>query len=154
MTPVSEPSDASGQAVSFINLPNGQVLAAADSRDWIYTPAGAPQQAWRPTVTSVSANGNGSYHLAGTQLPGFVTTGEDDYQDPQNFPVVYLKDSAGNVYYALLQLQHDGAEHAGPGGVRGLHAARGAAARDVQPVRLGVRRLVGRRVRVHRLRSR
>jgi hypothetical protein len=25
---------------------------------------------------------------------GFVTTGEDDYQDPQNFPILYLKDSA------------------------------------------------------------
>jgi hypothetical protein len=100
MTPIGEPPDASGQAVNFINLPNGQVLAAAGNRDWIYTPVGAPQQAWRPAVTSVTANGNGSYHLSGTQLSGLVTTGEDDYQDPQNFPVVYLKDSAGNVFYA------------------------------------------------------
>ncbi|MBV9379941.1 MAG: hypothetical protein JO242_04635, partial [Streptosporangiaceae bacterium] len=83
-----------------INLPNGQVLAAAGSQDWIYTPAGAPQGAWRPAVTSVGANGNGSYHLTGTQLSGFVSTGEDDYQDPQNFPVVYLKNTAGDVYYA------------------------------------------------------
>ena len=29
-----------------------------------------------------------------------VTVGEDDYQDPQNFPIVYLKNSAGDVYYA------------------------------------------------------
>ena len=29
-----------------------------------------------------------------------VTIGEDDYQDPQNFPIVYLKNAAGNVYYA------------------------------------------------------
>jgi hypothetical protein len=36
----------------------------------------------------------------GTQLTGFVTVGEDDYQVPQNFPIVYLKDSAGNVHYA------------------------------------------------------
>jgi hypothetical protein len=100
MTQVSEPPDSSGQAVNFINLPNGQVLAAAGNRDWIYTPAGSPQASWRPTVSSVSANGNGSYHLTGTQLTGLVTVGEDDYQDPQNFPVVYLKDSAGNVAYA------------------------------------------------------
>ena len=29
-----------------------------------------------------------------------MTVGEDDYQDPQNFPIVYLKNSAGDVYYA------------------------------------------------------
>jgi hypothetical protein len=100
MTQIPEPPDPSGQAVNFINLPNGQVLAAAGNRDWIYTPVGVPQNSWRPTVSSVTANGNGSFHLTGTQLTGFVTSGEDDYQDPQNFPVVYLKNSAGNVYYA------------------------------------------------------
>jgi hypothetical protein len=100
MTPITEPPDPSGQAVNFINLPNGQVLAAAGDRDWIYTPVGAPQNSWRPTVTSVTASSDGSYHLTGTQLTGFVTVGEDDYQDPQNFPIVYLKDSSGDVYYA------------------------------------------------------
>jgi hypothetical protein len=100
MAQISEPPDSSGQAVNFINLPNGQVLAAAGNRDWIYTPVGSPQNAWRPTVTSVTANGNGSFHLSGTQLTGLVSTGEDDYQDPQNFPIVYLKDSSGNVFYA------------------------------------------------------
>jgi hypothetical protein len=29
-----------------------------------------------------------------------VTTGEDDYQDPQGFPIVYLTNSAGQVFYA------------------------------------------------------
>jgi hypothetical protein len=47
----------------------------------------------------VTHAGSYHYHLAGAQLTGFVTVGEDDYQDPQNFPVVYLKDSAGNVRY-------------------------------------------------------
>ncbi|MGH3167828.1 MAG: hypothetical protein ACRDN0_18325 [Trebonia sp.] len=100
MAQVSEPPDASDQAVNFINLPNGQVLAAAGDRDWIYTPAGTPQASWRPAVTSVTANSDGSYHLSGTQLTGLVTVGEDDYQDPQNFPIVYLTDSSGDVYYA------------------------------------------------------
>src|SRR6266851_2252774 len=81
MTAISEPPDSSGQAVNFINLPNGQVLAAAGNRDWIYTPVGSPLNSSRPTVTSVTANSNGSYHLTGTQLSGFVTTGEDDFQD-------------------------------------------------------------------------
>ncbi len=100
MTTISEPPDSSGQAVNFINLPNGQVLAAAGGRDWIYTPVGSPQNSSRPAVTSVTANSDGSYHLTGTQLSGFVSTGEDDYQDPQGFPVVYLTNSAGSVYYA------------------------------------------------------
>jgi len=100
MSTISESPDPSGQAVNFINLPNGQVLAAAGNQDWIYTPVGAPQNSWRPTVTAVTANGNGSYHLTGTQLSGLVSVGEDDYQDPQNFPIVYLKNSAGDVYYA------------------------------------------------------
>jgi hypothetical protein len=100
MSTISEPPDSSGQAVNFIDLPNGQVLAAAGARDWIYTPVGSPQSSWRPTVSSVTSNGNGSYHLSGTQLTGFVTTGEDDYQDPQGFPIVYLTNSSGNVYYA------------------------------------------------------
>jgi hypothetical protein len=46
------------------------------------------------------ATRTGSYHVTGTQLTGLVTVGEDDYQNPQNFPVVYLKDSAGNIRYA------------------------------------------------------
>jgi hypothetical protein len=100
MSTISEPPDSSGQAVNFIDLPDGQVLAAAGARDWIYTPVGSPQSSWRPTVTSVTSNGNGSYHLSGTQLTGFVSTGEDDFQDPQNFPIVYLTDSSGDVYYA------------------------------------------------------
>jgi len=100
MSQISEPPDPSGQAVNFINLPNGQVLAAAGNRDWIYTPVGTPQASWRPSVTSVTPNSNGSYHLTGTQLTGLVTVGEDDYQDPQNFPIVYLKNSAGKVFYA------------------------------------------------------
>jgi hypothetical protein len=29
-----------------------------------------------------------------------VATGEDDFQAPENYPIVYLKDSAGHVYYA------------------------------------------------------
>jgi hypothetical protein len=76
MTRISEPPDRSGQAVNFIDLPNGQVLAAVGNRDWIYTPVGSPQDAWRPAVTSVTANGDGSFHLTGTQLSGLVTTGK------------------------------------------------------------------------------
>ncbi|GIH14861.1 hypothetical protein Raf01_30330 [Rugosimonospora africana] len=98
MATISQPNDSRGAPVNFINLPNGQVLAAAGSRNWVYTPVGSPKAAWRPTVTSVT--GSGTYHLTGTQLSGLVSLGEDDYQNPQNYPIVYLKDSAGHVYFA------------------------------------------------------
>jgi cellulose binding protein with CBM2 domain len=98
MAIISKPNDARGAPVNFINLPNGQVLAAAGSRNWVYTPIGGPKDAWRPAVTSIT--GSGTYHLSGTQLSGMVSLGEDDYQNPQNYPIVYLKDSAGHVYFA------------------------------------------------------
>jgi len=79
-------------------------MAAADSRNWIWTPVGGPQNSWRPTASAVIAGSNGSYHLTGTQLSGLVSVGADDYQGPENYPIVYLKDrlkdSAGHVYYA------------------------------------------------------
>jgi Cellulose binding domain len=95
---ISKPNDARGAPVNFINLPNGQVLAAAGSSNWVYTPIGGPREAWRPTVTSIT--GSGIYHLSGTQLSGLVSLGEDDYQNQQNYPIVYLKDSAGHVFFA------------------------------------------------------
>lgn len=100
MTTISQPNDSAGAPVNFINLPNGQVLAAAGSRNWVYTPIGGPRDSWRPTVASVTSGSNGTYHLTGTQLSGFVSVGEDDYQGPQNYPIVYLRDSAGHVFYA------------------------------------------------------
>jgi hypothetical protein len=97
---ISQPPDSAGAPVNFINLPNGQVLAAAGSRNWVYVPIGSPKDAWRPTVSSVTSNGNGSYHVSGTQFSGLVSVGEDDYQNPQNYPIVYLKDSSGKTYFA------------------------------------------------------
>jgi hypothetical protein len=97
---ISQPPDSAGAPVNFINLPNGQVLAAAGSRNWVYVPIGSPKDAWRPTVSSVTSNSNGSYHVSGTQFSGLVSVGEDDYQNPQNYPIVYLKDSSGKTYFA------------------------------------------------------
>jgi len=99
MSVISQPNDPGGTPVNFINLPNGQVLAAGGSRNWVYTPIGSPNNAWRPTVSSVTANGS-TFHLSGTQLSGRVSVGEDDYQGPENYPIVYLKDSAGHVFFA------------------------------------------------------
>ncbi len=99
---ITPPPDASGPyPVSYLNLPNGQVMVTCGSRDWLYTPDSAPQDAWRPTVTSVVFNSGSTYTLTGTQLSGLINGGDegDDMTMAENYPIVWLKDSSGNVYY-------------------------------------------------------
>jgi hypothetical protein len=55
----------------------------------------------KPTISSITANGDGSYHLAGTQLNG-ISEGAaqgDDAQMDSNYPLVRLTDGSGNTYY-------------------------------------------------------
>jgi MYXO-CTERM domain-containing protein len=87
--------------IDYVNLPNGQVMVTCANADWIYTPDTPPQDAWRPTVTSVTHNG-GTYTLTGTQLSGLVNGADegDDMTMAENYPIVSLKDEAGNVYYS------------------------------------------------------
>jgi hypothetical protein len=95
------PDGASGYPVSFLNLPNGQVMTTGGSRDWLYTPDSPPEDAWRPTVTSVAFNTGSTYTLTGTQISGLVNGGDegDDMTMAENYPIVWLKDSAGNVTF-------------------------------------------------------
>jgi hypothetical protein len=83
-------------------LPNGQILVAVSGgRNYVYTPDGGPQDSWRPTVTSVSLVSGTTYTLTGTQLAGLVkgTEGQDDLTGEENFPIVYLTNGAGRVWY-------------------------------------------------------
>jgi hypothetical protein len=108
-TAVSGPPDASYAydfCGNFLLLPNGQVLFADQSNDVeLYTPAGKPNAAWAPTITSVSSllKPGSSYTLSGTQLNG-LTGGSaygDDEQNETNYPIVKITSTAtGNVYYA------------------------------------------------------
>lgn len=98
ITPILPPNDPA-IPMDFLILPTGQIIVTCGALNYIYTPNGAPKDAWRPTVQSVTANADGSYTLSGTQLSGLVTTGEDDMTMAENYPIVYLKDAAGNVYY-------------------------------------------------------
>ena len=68
---------------------------------YVYTPDGAPQAAWKPTIASVVASGD-HYTLTGTQLNGLsagVSHGTST-QMATNYPIVELKDSSGIVYFA------------------------------------------------------
>jgi hypothetical protein len=102
VTPPPDPGNP--YPISYVNLPNGQVMVeseAADGPDWILTLTGQPQDAWRPTVTSVVYDGNSKYTLTGTQISGLIAGGDegDDMTMQENYPIVWLKDSSGDVYY-------------------------------------------------------
>ncbi len=83
-------------------LPSGQVMITdSDGQPYIYTPAGSPQAAWRPVITSITNNGSGTFTLTGTQLNGLDEGAAygDDAQMDTNFPIVELQ-SGGNTYFA------------------------------------------------------
>jgi hypothetical protein len=90
----------------MVVLPSGQLLLAPNSftanQLWVYTPDGGPQDAWRPTITNVVNNGNGTFTLTGTQLTG-ISEGSnygDDVENATNYPIVQISDSAGHLLYA------------------------------------------------------
>src|SRR6266545_4955327 len=59
------PSPFSSSVIGFTTrmlvLPTGQILIAGGGAFFAYTPDGGPQSAWRPTISSVVANSDGSY---------------------------------------------------------------------------------------------
>jgi MYXO-CTERM domain-containing protein len=87
--------------IGYVNLPNGQVMVTAADQNWIYSPLTQPLDAWRPTVTSVVANSDGSYTLTGTQISGLINGADegDDMTMAENYPIVWLTNEAGDVYY-------------------------------------------------------
>ena len=103
MASITPPPDTQNPyPVSYLNLPSGQVMVTCGGRDWLYTPDSAPQDAWRPTVTSVTFDSGSTYTLTGTQLSGLINGGDegDDMTMAENYPIVWLKDTSGNVYFA------------------------------------------------------
>jgi hypothetical protein len=88
-------------ANQFLVLPNGQILYDTDSPTaYVISETGSPDPSWRPTVSSVLQNPDGSYLLTGTQLNG-ISEGAgygDDYRPSTNYPIVQLVASDGTVY--------------------------------------------------------
>lgn len=83
-------------------LPNGQILFSDYSSTLeVYTADSGSQSSWQPTVTNVTSNGDGSYTLTGTQLTGrsYGACYGDDYMPSTDFPIVYLTDHSGHLYY-------------------------------------------------------
>ena len=89
----------------LILLPTGQVLHTnGTSTVAIYTPDGAPDPAWRPTITSVptALHPGSTYTLKGRQINGLsqaVIYGDEGAM-ATNYPIVQLTDTAtGTVTY-------------------------------------------------------
>jgi len=109
-TPVNAPTGPyidgdSTSDTAMLDLPDGTVLFVERNSQQLfaYQPSGAPQPAWKPTISSISVNTDGSYHLTGTQLNG-ISEGAaygDDMQMSSNYPIVRLTDTASppNVFY-------------------------------------------------------
>jgi hypothetical protein len=93
-------------------LPDGTVLychieqgnlsySSFGSQLYIYQPSGSPLAAGKPTISAISRNSDGSFHLTGTKLNGISAGASygDDIQMDSNYPLVRLTDGAGNVTY-------------------------------------------------------
>ena len=91
--------------LNMVVLPTGQVLLSNEGKPFqVYTedPSTGPQASWKPTVANIVDSGGGTYTLTGTQLNGIDEGANygDDNESASNYPIVQLKDSGGNVYYA------------------------------------------------------
>ncbi|NUQ53664.1 MAG: hypothetical protein HUU19_13325 [Phycisphaerales bacterium] len=99
-------SDAiSAYQAMFLMLPTGEVMYTHMSNTvYVYNPGGSPLAAAKPSVTSISKNGDGSYHLVGKNFNGINegATYGDDWQMNTNRPLVRFFDDANppNVWYA------------------------------------------------------
>ena len=108
LTQVLSPTNSDGPCYTgrTLLLPSGQVLFANGTGNIeVYTPDGAPDPSWKPTLAFAPSNVNSlpgqKFRLTGTQLNGLsqaVSYG-DDAQMATNYPLVRILASDGNVYY-------------------------------------------------------
>ena len=87
----------------MLMLPTGRVMLtdAADGETWVGAPSGSPNPAWQPSVTSITHSGS-VYTLTGLRLNGMdagAAYGDDAMMD-ENYPIIRLLSSSGNVYFA------------------------------------------------------
>ena len=88
----------------MLTLPTGQALFenSANATFSVYTPSGPSLTSLQPVVSSVTANGDGTFHVTGTLLNSFTTGASygDDAQMASNYPLVQLTNTSGQVFYA------------------------------------------------------
>src|SRR5262249_5876724 len=91
-------------AKRLLSLPNGSVLMNLNNtQPYIYSPDGTPLAMGKPTILSITTNGDDSFHLTGQGLNGLSVGAAygDDAQMNANYPLVRMTNIAsGLVYYA------------------------------------------------------
>jgi len=87
----------------MLDLPSGQVLFTNGTNQLaLYLPDGSPNPSWKPAISSVTANGNGTFTLTGTQLNG-ISEGAaygDDAEMDSNYPIIRLVNASNYIFYA------------------------------------------------------
>jgi hypothetical protein len=96
-----------GSRGSFVDrmlvLPTGQIALADDSGNlWLYSESANANPAWAPKITGISNTSGSTYTLTGTQLNGLDEGASygDDAQMAENYPIVQLANSSGQVFNA------------------------------------------------------
>ena len=87
---------------TMLVLPDGSILYSDVTTNlYTYVPTDFLRIASRPTIGSITANGNGTYHLVGTKLNGHSEGAAygDDAQMDSNYPLVRATDGSGHVLY-------------------------------------------------------
>jgi hypothetical protein len=82
-------------------LPNGQLLFNDSTNLFVFTAFDSPQNAWRPSISSVIKNSPTSYTVTGLQLSGLSEGSSygDDVNVSENYPILQLRSSSGQVFY-------------------------------------------------------
>lgn len=90
-------------ATTMLVLPTGQIMMTNFTQQiMVYTPDGAPQASWAPTIQSIQRSGT-TFTLTGTQLNGLSEGAAygDDWEMSSNYPLVRLTNAVtGQISYA------------------------------------------------------
>ena len=85
----------------MLALPDGGILYSDSTTNlYTYVPTGFPRLSSVPTISSITAVGNGAYRLTGTKLNG-ISEGAaygDDAQMDSNYPLVRVTDGVSTFY--------------------------------------------------------
>jgi hypothetical protein len=106
LTVAAQNSPSGAPAVFLLPLPSGQTLVLVSGfAARLYTPAGAPNPAWAPTITAApsTVTRGSTYVISGTQFNGLSQGAAygDELNSSVNFPLVRITNTAsGHVVYA------------------------------------------------------
>lgn len=104
LSPVTNAPNVGGApfGARMLDLPDGTVLyTTGGNRPYVYNPGTTGLAAGQPTLTSITPNGNGTFHLTGTLFNG-ISEGAaygDDAQMNSNYPITRFTSGTGAVFY-------------------------------------------------------